>query len=79
MHPQAERHGQQHGTAHNRQAGDHHSVEQTFDGLLDVLSNLADEKARAKREGLGEEALVIFDLLRMPDLSGAETRRIKQV
>ncbi|MCE9684438.1 type I restriction endonuclease subunit R [Halomonas alkalisoli] len=58
---------------------DRATVEQTFDGLLDEFSKLDEEAARAKREGLDEESLAIFDLLRKPDLSGAEIRRIKRV
>ena len=58
---------------------DRATVEQTFEGLLDTLSELDEEAARAKREGLDEESLAIFDLLRKPELSGAEIRRIKRV
>ena len=38
-----------------------------------------EEESRAVREGLDEESLAVFDLLKKPDLSGAEIRRIKQV
>ena len=58
---------------------DRATVEQTFEGLLETLSELDEEAARAKREGLDEESLAIFDLLRKPELSGAEIRRIKRV
>ena len=55
------------------------TVEQTFEELFKTLAALDDEEARARREGLDEESLAIFDLLRKPELSGAEIRRIKRV
>lgn len=38
-----------------------------------------EEESRAVREGLDEESLAIFDLLRKPDLSAKEIKRIKEV
>ena len=55
------------------------TIERTFEALLKLVQELDEEESRALREGLDEESLAIFDLLRKPDLSGAEIRRIKQV
>ena len=55
------------------------TIERTFEALLKLVQELDEEESRALREGLDEESLAIFDLLRKPDLNGAEIRRIKQV
>ena len=55
------------------------TIERTFEALLKLVQELDDEESRAVREGLDEESLAVFDLLKKPDLSGAEIRRIKQV
>lgn len=55
------------------------TIEQTFEALLRFVQALDDEATRAMREGLDEESLAVFDLLKKPDLSGNETRRIKEV
>jgi type I restriction enzyme, R subunit len=65
-------------TAYNREK-DRATIEATFDGLLTFMETLDDESTRAMREGLDEESLVLFDLLRKPDLSKKEIARIKKV
>ena len=55
------------------------TIERTFEALLKLVEELEEEESRAVREGLDEESLAVFDLLKKPDLSGAEIRRIKQV
>ena len=55
------------------------TIERTFEALLQLMGEMSDEESRAVREGLDEESLAIFDLLRKPDLTPAETRRIKAV
>ena len=55
------------------------TIERTFEALLKLVQELEEEESRAVREGLDEESLAIFDLLKKPDLSGSEVRRIKQV
>ena len=55
------------------------TIERTFEALLELIQELDDEESRALREGLDEESLAIFDLLKKPELSGAEIRRIKRV
>ena len=58
---------------------DRRTIEQTFEALLKFVQELDDEESRAVREGLDEESLAIFDLLKKPDLKGADIKRIKKV
>ena len=44
-----------------------------------MVQEMDQEENRAAREGLDEESLAIFDLLRKPNLSAPERERIKQV
>ncbi|MGB3405073.1 MAG: type I restriction enzyme endonuclease domain-containing protein [Microcoleaceae cyanobacterium] len=53
-------------------------IEQTFEQLLKFIQSLDEETQRATREGLSEEALAIFDLLKKPDLPSADIKRIKE-
>ena len=55
------------------------TIEQTFDALLKLVRDLDAEEARAVREGLDEESLAVFDILKKPDLNRTEIQRIKQV
>jgi type I restriction enzyme, R subunit len=55
------------------------TIEQTFEALLKLVMDLNGEETRAMREGLDEESLAIFDLLKKPDLDGPAIRRIKKV
>lgn len=55
------------------------TIEKTFETLFAFNNDLSVEEKRAVREGLDEESLAIFDLLRKPDLSEKEIRRIKSV
>jgi type I restriction enzyme R subunit len=55
------------------------TIEQTFEQLLKLAQDLDEEEKRAVREGLNEESLVIYDLLRKDDLSKSEIKRIKEV
>ena len=63
----------------NNREKDRPTIEQTFEELLDLVQDLDQEESRAAREGLDEESLAIFDLLRKPNLSASERERIKQV
>jgi type I restriction enzyme R subunit len=47
--------------------------------LLNLVKGLDEEDARALREGLDDESLAIFDLLKKPDLSKPNVKRIKAV
>ena len=55
------------------------TIERTFEALLELVRELDEEENRAVREGLDEESLAIFDLLKKPDLSAGEIARIKKV
>ena len=55
------------------------TVERTFEALIKFVQDLDQEESRAVREGLDEELLAIFDLLRKPDLSAQDIKRIKTV
>jgi len=55
------------------------TIEQTFSELLRFYQDLTQEEQRAVREGLNEETLAIFDLLKKPDLSPTEIKRVKEV
>jgi type I restriction enzyme, R subunit len=55
------------------------TIEKTFEDLLKFMQGLGDEEARHIREGLDEESLAVFDLLKKPDLCTAEIKRLKEV
>lgn len=55
------------------------AIEQTFEELLRFAKSLGEEESRAVREGLDEESLAIYDLLRKPELSPSQIRRIKEI
>ncbi len=55
------------------------TIEKTFEELLQIMGKMDDEESRAVREGLNEESLAVFDLLRKPDLTSGEIKRIKAV
>ena len=44
------------------------TIEATFEALLKFVAALDDEASRAMREGLDDETLTLFDLLKKPDL-----------
>ena len=58
---------------------DRSTVEQAFEALFELARALDEEEKRAAREGLDEESLAIFDLLKKDNLSAAEIQRIKTV
>ena len=55
------------------------TIEQTFEALLRLVQDLDEEDSRAVREGLDEESLAIFDLLKKDDLPAADITRSKTV
>jgi type I restriction enzyme R subunit len=55
------------------------TIEKTFEALIKFVQDLGVEESRSIREGLDEETLALFDLLKKPDLSAANIKRIKQV
>jgi len=58
---------------------DRATIEQTFEELMKFVQDLDEEENRSMREGLDEESLAIFDLLKKPDLSAKDIKLIKQV
>ena len=62
---------------YNRET-DRVTVEDTFARLVDLANNLDAEQRRATEEGLSEEELALFDLLKRPDLTKADRERVKQ-
>ncbi|MFZ2358085.1 MAG: type I restriction endonuclease subunit R [Anaerolineae bacterium] len=55
------------------------TIEQTFEELLRFVQAMDEEETRAAREGLTEETLAVFDLLKKPELAPQEIERIKRV
>jgi type I restriction-modification system DNA methylase subunit len=55
------------------------TIERTFEALLKFVQGLGEEESRAIREGLHEETLALFDLLKKPDLKAADIKQIKQI
>ena len=55
------------------------TLEQTFEALVKFVGALDEEGLRAVREGLNEESLAIFDLLKKPALSARQLERLKHV
>jgi len=55
------------------------TIEKTFEELFKLVQALDEEEERAVREGLDEETLAIFDLLKKPDLSVTQIKKIKEV
>ena len=55
------------------------SVQKAFDELQGFLQELSEEESRALAEGLDQETLAIFDLLRKPELSKKEEEEVKKV
>ena len=56
------------------------AVQQAFDDLNDFMENkINPELERAIKEGLDEETLAIFDLLKKPGLSKKEEEKVKKV
>lgn len=55
------------------------TIEKTFEALLQIMDEMDDEESRAVREGRNEESLAVFDLLRKPDLTPGDIKRIKAV
>lgn len=58
---------------------DRPTIEKTFEALFAFVQDLDQEAHRAVREGLDEESLAIFDLLKKSELKPSEIKRIKSV
>jgi type I restriction enzyme R subunit len=55
------------------------TIEETFKKLIEFVNSLSEEEADTKREGLTEEQKAIFDLLRKPNLSESEKKKVKTI
>ena len=53
------------------------TIEETFRRLMELADSLDDEQNRHVREGLSEEELALFDLLKRDGLSGKDRERVK--
>jgi type I restriction enzyme, R subunit len=53
------------------------TIEETFARLVDLANSLTAEQRRATEEGLSEEELALFDLLKKDNLAKAERERVK--
>ena len=63
--------------AYNREK-DRATIEETFRRLTELMGKLDIEQKRAVEEGLSEDELALFDLLKKDDLGKAERERVKQ-
>ena len=54
------------------------TVEETFRRLTELIVELDAEQRRAVEEGLSEDELALFDLLKKEDLGKVERERVKQ-
>ena len=57
---------------------DRFTVEETFRQLTELIQNLDAEQKRAVQEGLNEDELALFDLLKKENLGKTERERVKQ-
>jgi type I restriction enzyme R subunit len=55
------------------------TIETTFEVLMRLVADLDVESTRAVREGLDEETLALFDLLKKPDLAKKDIERVYHV
>jgi len=55
------------------------TIEETFRRLMALMEELDAEQKRAVEEGLSEDELALFDLLKKDELAKAERERVKQV
>lgn len=54
------------------------TIEQTFAQLADLLASLNEEQRRAAEEGLSEDELAIFDLLKKSKLTQKQREKVKE-
>ena len=57
---------------------DRATIEETFRRLTELMDELDAEQRRAVEEGLSEDELALFDLLKKDDLGKAQRERVKQ-
>ena len=54
------------------------TIEETFAQVMDLMASLDAEERRGVEEGLSEDELALFDLLKKDELGKAERERVKQ-
>ena len=54
------------------------TIEETFRRLMELMDELDEEQTRAVEEGLNEDELALFDLLKKDNLAKTERERVKQ-
>ena len=54
-------------------------IQRTFEALLELVKKLSQEEQRAVLEGLSEEELAVFDLLKKPHLRPHQVERVKEI
>ncbi len=54
------------------------TIEETFRRLMELMDELDEEQKRAVQEGLDEDELALFDLLKKDNLAKTERERVKQ-
>jgi type I restriction enzyme R subunit len=64
--------------AYNKEK-DRLTIEKTFEDLLNIVQALDEECQRAVAEGLDEESLALYDLLKKADLTKREIDKVKKV
>ena len=62
---------------YNREEKDRVTIEETFARLVDLLASLNEEQRRAAEEGLTEDELAIFDLLKRDKLTKKQREAVK--
>ncbi|WP_292404569.1 type I restriction enzyme endonuclease domain-containing protein, partial [Mesorhizobium sp.] len=63
--------------AYNREK-DRATIEETFRRLVELVNSLDEEQKRAAREGLADDELALFDLIRKDGLDKVSRERVKQ-
>ncbi|RWM82633.1 MAG: type I restriction endonuclease subunit R [Mesorhizobium sp.] len=63
--------------AYNREK-DRATIEETFRRLVEIVNSLDEEQKRAAREGLTDDELALFDLVRKDGLDRTSRERVKQ-
>ena len=55
------------------------TIEDTFKQLIEFIEELSEEEMRASKEGLKEESLAVYDILRKPSLATEEKSKVKDI
>ena len=55
------------------------TIEDTFKQLIEFIEELSEEESRANKEGLKEESLAVYDILRKPNLATDEKNKVKNL